>query len=166
MSVFIGQLVGFAVIVFVLWKYVAPPVRKLMTKQQDEVQKQLEESEQAAERLEKAKAAHAEAVASARSEAARIREEARADAQRILAQMREQADAEVERIKQHGREQVGLQRQALIRQLQADLGSAAVGGADKIVRERLSDPDEQSHSVDRFLDELEAMAGDKKKGDS
>ena len=166
MGVFLGQLVGFAVIAFVVVKYIVPPVKKLMAKQQDEVRNQISESEAAAAKLEEAKKAHADAIASARNEAARIREEARADAQRIAEQMREQADAEVERIKQHGQEQVVLQRQALVRQLQAELGTAALGGADNIVRERLADPAEQSRSVDRFLDELEAMAADNSKGAS
>ena len=31
MSTFIGQLVGFAVIVFIVWRYVVPPVRRMMT---------------------------------------------------------------------------------------------------------------------------------------
>lgn len=161
MSIFVGQLVGFALIVWVIMRYVAPPVKTLMAKQQGEIRDQLAESEQAAKRLAEAKKAHEEAVAQARSEAARIREEARADAQRITAQLREQADAEVERIKQHGVEQIELQRQQLIRALQQELGTAAVGEASELVKRRLSDPDEQSATVDRFLDELEAMAGDK-----
>lgn len=162
-SIFIGQLVGFAVIVLVIMRYVAPPVRTLMAKQQDEVRNQITESEEAAARLAEAKKAHADAVAQAQKEAAQIREDARADAQRIAAQLRAQADVEVARIKQHGVEQIALQRQQLIRQLQADLGSAAVKDADQLVRQRLARPGAQSKSVDRFLDELEAMAGDKSK---
>ena len=37
MSTFIGQLIGFAVIVFILMKWVVPPVRDMMHKQQDAV---------------------------------------------------------------------------------------------------------------------------------
>jgi ATP synthase F0 subunit b len=164
-GIFIGQLIGFAVIVWVIMRYIAPPVRTLMAKQQDEVRTQIGEAEKAEARLAEAKKAHAEAVAQAQSEAAQIREDARADAQRIAAQLREQADVEVARIKQHGVEQIALQRQQLIRQLQADLGSAAVKDADQLVRQRLAQPGAQSNTVDRFLDELEAMAGDKSNGE-
>ena len=166
MGIFLGQLVGFALIVFVIMRYVAPPVKTLMAKQQGEVRDQLAESEKAAERLAEAKKAHEDAVSQARNEAAQIREEARADAQRIAAQLREQADAEVARIKQHGVEQIELQRQQLIRTLQQELGTAAVGEATDLVKRRLADPSEQSATVDRFLDELEAMAGDNNKGAS
>ena len=40
MSTFIGQLVGFAVIVWIVWRYVVPPVRRMMTNQQENVRKQ------------------------------------------------------------------------------------------------------------------------------
>jgi F-type H+-transporting ATPase subunit delta len=30
MSTFIGQLVGFAVIVYIVWRYVLPPLRRMM----------------------------------------------------------------------------------------------------------------------------------------
>ena len=51
MSTFIGQLIGFAVIVFVMWKYVVPPVRNLMKARQETVRSQLEESAEAAKTL-------------------------------------------------------------------------------------------------------------------
>jgi F0F1-type ATP synthase membrane subunit b/b' len=40
MSTFIGQLVGFAAIVLLVVRYVVPPVRKLMTAQQQTVRQQ------------------------------------------------------------------------------------------------------------------------------
>ena len=56
MSTFIGQLIGFAVIVFILWRYVVPPVKGLMQKQQDAVRTALAESAEAAKKLEDADA--------------------------------------------------------------------------------------------------------------
>src|ERR1700761_2516504 len=54
MSTFIGQLVGFAVIVWLVWRYVVPPVRRLMTARQDTVRQQLADSAAAGERLKEA----------------------------------------------------------------------------------------------------------------
>ena len=58
MSTFIGQLVGFAVIVFLIWKYVVPPVRNMMKTRQETVRTQLEESAEAAKKLAEAEAEH------------------------------------------------------------------------------------------------------------
>jgi F-type H+-transporting ATPase subunit delta len=159
MATTISELVALAVVIYVLWRFAAPPIRKMMANQQQTVQTQLDESEKARQALAEAERKHADAVEKARLEAAKIREEARADAQRISEQLREQADAEVERIKAQGTEQITLQRQQLIRQLRADLGSEAVAKAGERVRTELSEPEARSASVDRFLDELESMAG-------
>lgn len=158
MSTFIGQLIGFAVIAFLVWRYVVPPVRRLMTARQEAVRKQLDESASAETRLTEAKQAHDKAVRDAEEEAKRIIEEARADAKSIAEQLRVQADAEVERVKVQGQQHIRLLRAQFIRQLRQDLGSEAVGRAGELVREHVADSDAQSATVDRFLDELEEMA--------
>jgi ATP synthase F0 subunit b/ATP synthase F1 delta subunit len=158
MSTFIGQLIGFAVIVFLVWRYVVPPIRKMMATQQDNVRRQLDESAEAKKKLADAEKAHEKAVEQAKAEAKRVTEEARADSERIAEQLRVQADAEVERIKVQGAQQVQLLRAQLIRQLRQDLGVESLGRAGELVREHVSDPQSQSATVDRFLDELDAMA--------
>ncbi len=158
MSTFIGQLIGFAVIVFVIVKYVVPPVRTLMQKQQDAVRTALAESEEASKKLADADAMHAKAVADAKSDGQKVTDEARQDSERIAAQLAEQAEAEAERIKSQGAQQVQLMRQQLIRQLRSGLGAESVQKAEDIVRNYVADPAAQASTVDRFLEELEAMA--------
>jgi ATP synthase F0 subunit b/ATP synthase F1 delta subunit len=158
MSTFIGQLIGFAVIVFLLWRYVVPPVRNMMRKQQDTVRTQLEESAEANRKLADAETTHAKAVESAKAESARVVDEARHDAQRIAEQLRAQADAELQRIKVQGAQQVQLLRQQLVRELRQSLGAESIARAGELVREHVADDDNRSATVDRFLDELDAMA--------
>ncbi len=158
MSTFIGQLVGFAAIVYLLWRYVVPPVRRLMANQQETVRKQLEESAEAKKRLAEAEKAHEKALEQAKVEAKQVTEEARADSERILEQLRAQADAEVERIKVQGAQQIQLLRAQLIRQLRQDLGRESVVRAGDLVREHVSESSAEAATVERFLDELDAMA--------
>lgn len=158
MSTFIGQLIGFALIVFLLWKYVVPPVRNLMRKQQEAVRNQLAENAEAEKKVADADKEHAKALEEAKAEAARVVEEARHDAEKIAEQLRAQADAELERIKVQGSEQVQLLRQQLIRELRQSLGAESVHRAGDMVRDFVSDPAERSATVDRFLAELEEMA--------
>ena len=110
MSTFIGQLVGFVVIVWIIVRYVVPPIRRLMTNQKDAVRQQLEDSAAASQRLASASEFHAKRIEEARAEARHITEEARSDAVRIGEQLRAQADVEVERIKVQGQQQVALLR--------------------------------------------------------
>jgi F-type H+-transporting ATPase subunit delta len=129
-----------------------------MANQQETVRKQLEDSAEAKRRLAEAEKAHEKALERAKAEAKQVTEEARVDAQRIVEQLHAQADAEVERIKVQGAAQVQLLRAQLVRQLRGDLGAESVRRADELVREHVSDPEAQSATVDRFIDELDAMA--------
>jgi F-type H+-transporting ATPase subunit delta len=158
MSTFIGQLAGFAVIVWLVWRFVVPPLRRLMADQQQSIREELDSAAAAADRLAEASQAHSKAVADAETEAQRVTEEARADAERIGEQLRDQADVEVERVKAAGGQQAGLLRAQAIRQLRAELGAESVRRAGELVRDHVADPERQSATVDRFLDELDAMA--------
>ena len=158
MSTFIGQLIGFAVIVWMVWRWVVPPVRKMMVNRQNVVRQQLDDAAAAADRLAEASQAHDKARKDAKAEAKRITEEARADAERIAEQLRAQADAEVERVKVQGAKQVELLRAQLVRQLRQDFGAGSVRRASELVRGYVADSAQQSATVDRFLDDLDAMA--------
>jgi F-type H+-transporting ATPase subunit delta len=158
MSTFIGQLIGFAVIVAIIWRYVVPPLKNMMANQKEAVRTQLDDSAKAGQRLADADKHHAKRVEEAKAEAKRIVEEARTDAEGITEQLRAQADVEVERIKVQGAQQVQLLRAQLIRQLRQDLGSESVRRAGELVRAHVADSQAQSATVDRFLDDLDSMA--------
>ena len=158
MSTFIGQLIGFAVIVAIIVKYVVPPVRKLMADQRQAVATQLEESAKATKRLAEADQFHAARVAEGKADAAHVVAEARADSVRIGEQLRAQADVDAERIALQGGQQASLLRAQTIRALRGELGGESVRRAGEIVRAYVADPANQSATVDRFLAELESMA--------
>jgi len=158
MSTFIGQLLGFAAIVFLVVRYVVPPVRGLMANRQKAVRQQLDDADAAADRLTESTTAHSKAVEAAKSEAEQVVEEARSDAERITEQLHAQAGVDAERVKVQGDRQAELLRAQLTRQLRLELGHESVRQARELVRNYVSDAAQQSATVDRFLDELEAMA--------
>jgi F-type H+-transporting ATPase subunit b len=158
MAEFIAELIALFVMAFVVWRYVVPPVRRMMKSQQETIHKQVEAAKVAAERLAEAERRYSEVLAEARTEAAKIRDQARADAQRIVEEMRASAHREVDRIRQRGQEDLATQRQQVIRQLRARVGELSVGSARELVAQHLSSDAKRASTVDRFLDELEAMA--------
>lgn len=155
----IGDFVGFLLVLFVLWRYVWPPVKKAMDRQQEAIANQLESEQHATERLADAEKQYEDVVARARTEAAKIRDAARADAERIVEEMKAQAEREVERIKQRGGEQLATERQQVVREVHAHVGSLSAELAKRLVSTHLTGEGRTSASVDRFLDELEGMAG-------
>jgi ATP synthase F0 subunit b len=155
---YIGELVGFIVIILAVWRYVVPPLRRTVRKQQELITAQMKASEDAVAQLAKAEQKYSEAVNDARIEAAKIRDGARADAQRIVVEMREQAEREVARIKQRGEEDLIQQRQLVIRELRARIGELSVDLAGRLVTEHLSADGRRAATVDVLLGELEQMA--------
>jgi ATP synthase F0 subunit b/ATP synthase F1 delta subunit len=158
MSTFIGQLIGFAVVAWLVWRYVMPPARQLVTARQQTLGNQLNESAEATRRLADAEDAHAKAVEEAKGKAQQVIEQARTDSQRSAEQLRAQADAEAERVKARGAQHVQLRHAQLVRQLRQDVGAQSVRRAGELVREHVSGRQAQSATVDRMLDDLDAMA--------
>ena len=155
--VFVAELVGFAVLVFVLWKYVLPLIGKLVRKRQDEVQRQVDEAQEATRKLEDARGRLDNAVQRAEAEGARIRDDARADATRISEELNEQAEAEVERMLQRGREQLVADRDQAVRRLRAELGGASMELAERVVRTTLDDDGAREDTVESFLSTIESL---------
>ncbi|WP_460000092.1 F0F1 ATP synthase subunit B/delta, partial [Mycobacterium avium] len=133
-------------------------VRRLMAARQEAVRQQLQDAAAAADRLTESTTAHSKAVEAAKAESKRVVDEAQADAKRITEQLAAQAGLEAERIKSQGSRQVDLLRTQLTRQLRLELGHEAVRQAGELVRNYVADPAQQSATVDRFLDDLDAMA--------
>ena len=153
---FIAEVIAFAIILFVLARYVYPPINKAMRQRQDIIQKQIEDAEAARERLAEAQAEYQRALNEARTQGAQIRDEARADAAAIRDDVLAKAREESDRIIAAGRHQLEAERAATVRQLRNEVGTLAVDLASRIVGESLEDEARQRGTVDRFLSELNA----------
>jgi F-type H+-transporting ATPase subunit b len=154
-------LVAFALLVYVVYRYALP---NFVTSHED-TKKQIESGIAKAEAMEadaKAQLARSrERLAGVDAETARIRDDARADAERIRQDMDRRAREEADRIVAQGRQTVDASRSRTVSDLRAETGQRSVELARRIVESSLSDEQSRGASVDRFLDELEAMgAGD------
>jgi len=156
-ATFIAELVAFLIILGVLGRYVLPPIQKAIRQRQEMIQQQVEDAEQAKEKLAEAQKAYQNALNEARTEAAQIRESARAEAQRTVEELRAQALEEQQRIIARGDEQLASQRTAIVRELRSEIGTLAVELAGKIVDQRLADEASVSATVDAFLAGLESQ---------
>src|SRR3954447_17803941 len=153
---FFVELLAFAIILWLLAKFVIPPINRAMAARQDAIRKQFAELDQAKADAHAAEEEFRKQIADARHEAARIREEAREQGAAIVAEMREQAQAEANRIVEHAHTQIDADRQQAVTSLRAEVGSLATELAGRIVGESLDDQARQSRVVERFLADLEA----------
>jgi F-type H+-transporting ATPase subunit b len=147
--------IAFALLCFVLMKYVFPRMEETFRARVDAIEGGIQRAEAAQAEANAALERYQAQLAEARTEAARIRDEARAEATNIKNDVLAEAREESERIIAAGREQLAAERQTIVRELRTEMGQIAVTLAGKIVGESLEDEARRRGTVERFLTDLE-----------
>jgi F-type H+-transporting ATPase subunit b len=160
-ATFLVELAVFALLFFLLAKYVVPPINRAMTARQDAIRNQFADLDQAKQDANEAEEKFKAQLADARHEAAKIREDAREQGAQIIAEMREQAQTEASRIVEHAHAQISAERQQAVTTLRAEVGALATALAGRIVGESLEDDERSGRVVDRFLADLETLEASK-----
>jgi F-type H+-transporting ATPase subunit b len=150
-------LIAFALLAFVLMRYVWPRLEQVYRDRRDAIEGGIARAEAAQAEAQRALEQYQAQLAEARTEAAQIREGARAEAQRIVEELRTQAQEESARIVARGEEQLNNQRGQVVRELRGEIGSLAVELSERIVGQRLADDAQVRSTVDAFLADLEAQ---------
>ena len=148
--------IAFAVLCYVLLKFAFPRMEATYKARVEAIEGGIKRAE---ERQAEANALFEQyrlQLAEARAEAAQIRDEARVDAESIRQDVLAKASEERERIIAAGKEQLTAERQTIVRELRAEIGTLAVDLAGRIVGESLDDEARRRGTVDRFLADLDA----------
>jgi F-type H+-transporting ATPase subunit b len=148
--------VAFAVLCFVLMKFVFPRMEETFKARVDAIEGGLKRAEDAQAEANKLLEQYKAQLAEARTDAAKIRDDARADGEQIRQEIQVRAREESDRIIAAGREQLNAERQQIVRELRTEVGTLAVDLAGRIVGESLTDEARRRGTVDRFLSELES----------
>src|SRR5215212_10899430 len=119
-------LITFAILAYVLMKYVWPRMEATFEARRDAIEGGIKRAEEAQEEAKRLLMEYRQQLAEARTEAAQIRDNARAEGQRIIEEMRTTAQQESARIVQRGEEQLTVQREQVVRDLRAEIGTLAV----------------------------------------
>jgi F-type H+-transporting ATPase subunit b len=135
---FIVELVIFLVILFLIAKYILPPLNRAMEKRQEEIRTSLEAAEEA-----KADAAAADderraALTEARQQAREILAQANRTAEQVSADGRARAEAEYERVMASAEADVELARQRALEDAASRLGELVVDVVERIIGREVS----------------------------
>ena len=156
-ATFFVELAAFALLFYLLAKYVIPPINRAMTNRQEAIRKEFADLDQARADANAAEAEFKAQIADALHEAARIREEAREQGAQIVSEMRQQGESEKARIIDGAHTQIAAERQQAVASLRAEVGTLATTLAGRIVGESLEDDERSGRVVDRFLADLDAL---------
>lgn len=158
-SEIIVGLIAFLLLLFVIRKFVVPRFETIYEERTDRIEGGLQRAEAAQAEANRLLEQYQQQLAEVRTEAAKIRDDARADAAGIRDDMLAQAREESDRVIAAGREALAAERERLVREMRAELGTLSVELASRIIGEALADEARRAGTVERFLAELESGAG-------
>jgi F-type H+-transporting ATPase subunit b len=149
----LGQMLSFAVFVWICMAYIWPPVINAMRERQERIARGLAQAERAERDLELAQKRAAEHIGQARSEAQAILEQARQRAAQIVDDAKELARQEGDRIREGARQDAEQEFARVRETVRKQVAELAVAGAEKILRESV-DADRHRAMLDRLASEL------------
>lgn len=129
----LGEIVTFAILVWVVMKFVWPPLMKAVETRQKEIADGLAAAAQGKEDLAAAATRKDELLADARTKASELLADGEKRKSAIVDSARGEAEAENARILEQGRRTVEMERAAMCRELQQQVGALAVAGASQIL---------------------------------
>lgn len=130
---FFVELIIFVIVLTVIWFFVVPPIRKVLTEREERVEATAANTKEAKQVFADAEAKYHTALEQARSEAADIRNEARAQGRTIMEDLRTQAQVEVDGIAAESTTRLRAEADRVKAELRREVEPMAQELADQVV---------------------------------
>jgi F-type H+-transporting ATPase subunit b len=157
-ATYIVELVAFLLVLWVLARYVLPPINKMMEQRQATIRQNISDAEEAKQRAQEAEAESKRHITEAQARARAVVDEANKVAEQLRAEKRQQAEEEANRIVTQAQGQIDSQVRQAQESLRQQAGDLAIAVVEKVLGEGL---DSQSHRtlINRTITEMEQEAG-------
>lgn len=152
-ATFIGQIVAFAIFIYLTQRYVWPPIVAAMAERTKRIADGLQAADKAEKDLELAKQKVVEQLSSAKKEAATIIDQANKRAIEVVEEAKEKARLEAERIKVSAQAEIEQATARAKEELRSKVVVLALAGAEKILESSI---DQNAHNelVNKLAAEL------------
>lgn len=144
-----GQMIAFALFVFVTMRYIWPPILKALNDRQEKIAEGLQAAERAENELKLSQKHIADELRKAKVDAANIIEHANQRASRILEEGKENARVEGQRLIEVAQSDIEQNRLSARDTLIKEMSDIILGGVEKILQEKV---DHATHT--RLVDQL------------
>ncbi len=157
-ATFVVELVAFLIVVFLLGRYVLPPLNRIMEERQATIRQALADAEEAKRRATEAEEEYKRIIGEARTQARSVVEEANKMAEQARTERRQQAEAEYERIVGSASADIESQARRAQEELRQQAADLAITVAERVLGEGI-DRQAQANLINRTIDEVAASAG-------
>ena len=159
-SLIFWEIITFLILLFLLWRYVYPPIRDQIRRRQSEIDRAIDEAQKTRSEARELLAEYRRQIEEARGESRRILEEGRKQAEAQRERAKREAREEGERIIERAREEIGRERDAALREVRREVADMVILTSERIIGQEL-DRDGHERLISEALDSLETeVAGD------
>lgn len=130
----IGEIITFAVLVWVVMKFVWPPLMNAVETRQKEIADGLAAGERGRQELADAERERAAILSEAREKSSTLIHESEQRGNALVEAAKQEAESEKVRIVESGRREVAAERVAMQREMEEQLGLLILSGAEKVLR--------------------------------
>lgn len=152
-ATFLGQMVAFAIFIYLTYRYVWPPIVAAMAERSKRIADGLQAADRAEKDLELAQKKAVEQMTAAKKEAAAIVDQANKRAIEIVEEAKAKALVEAERVKASAQAEIELATSRAKEELRSKVVVLALAGAEKILESSI---DQNAHTelVNKLAAEL------------
>lgn len=149
-----GQMITFAIFVFITMKYVWPPIMRAMNERQKKISDGLMAAEEGVHKLDLAEKKASEILKKTKRQAAELLEEARHRGEQIVDEQKQKALIEAEKVMERAKADIEQEKIEVQGQLMKKISDLSVQVAEKVILAQVSAKD-HARLIDQLIRDIE-----------
>ncbi len=147
------MLLAFLIVFFLMAKYGFPIITKMVEDRKNYIDESLQKAHEANERLAGIQQESERLLAEARAKQADILAQAKATGDSIVSEARNKAQADGAKLLQEAKAQIAAEKENALRDIRQTVADLSIVIAEKVVRQKLANNDEQQALIEQMLNE-------------
>ena len=147
------MLLAFLIVFFLMAKYGFPIIAKMVEDRKNYIDESLQKAHEANERLAGIQQESERLLAEARAKQAEILAQAKATGDSIVSEARNKAQADGAKLLQEAKAQIAAEKENALRDIRQTVADLSIVIAEKVVRQKLANNDEQQALIEQMLNE-------------
>ena len=147
------MLLAFLIVFFLMAKFGFPVITKMVEDRKNYIDESLQKAHEANERLAGIQQESERILAEARAKQAEILAQAKATGDSIVNEARNKAQADGAKLLQEAKAQIAAEKENALRDIRQTVADLSIVIAEKVVRQKLANNDEQQALIEQMLNE-------------
>lgn len=149
-KLFLGQLINFAIVLFIFWKWVVKPLGKTLTDRQEKIEKGLKYSEAMEEEKKKFDEWKTSEMKRTRIEADNIMRTATDSATKIKQEIIGEAQGQANKLLEQTKQALQMEKEQMLKEVRSEAATLVVAASEMILRSKL-DPKKDHELINESL---------------